>query len=155
MENERNCLACVDAKRPIFVFGSNLAGRHGKGAALHAIQHHEAIYGEGWGRQGRSYAIPTKDDHLQTLPIPEIEVHVRWFKEYARRHDHEDFFVTRLGCGLAGYTDEQIAPLFKDMPKNVILPNEWLEIVTRPPADIETPGQPLNVDLTDEEIWYC
>lgn len=147
------CLSCTDVRRPIFVFGSNLAGRHGKGAALHAIQKHGAFYGEGWGRQGHSYAIPTKNDRLVTLPLSEIEAHVKWFREYARRHDHLDFFLTRVGCGLAGYRDEDMAPLFKDMPKNVIVPDEWLEILTRPPVYLPEPGQPLQF-LDDPELWY-
>lgn len=68
---------------PIFVFGSNLAGRHGKGAALFARRNHGAIYGQGVGRQGNSYAIPTKDAKLRTLPLVTIHEHVGDFIVYA------------------------------------------------------------------------
>jgi hypothetical protein len=109
----------------IFVFGSNLAGRHGAGAALYARQHHGAVIGQGTGRQGNSYAIPTKDRNLQPLPLEHIQLYVDDFIWYATAHDYEEFYVTRVGCGLAGYTDEQIAPMFKDAPANCTLPEGW------------------------------
>ena len=110
----------------VFVFGSNLAGRHGEGAALHARQHCGAIYGQGIGLQGRSYAIPTKDERLKTLPLPVISQHVEQFKAFAARNPGMFFEVTPIGCGLAGYTPEQIAPMFKDAPSNCILPGSFL-----------------------------
>lgn len=110
--------------RTIFVFGSNLAGRHGKGAALYARQHRGAIYGQGEGLQGDSYAIPTKDAFLRTLPLAEIEARVRTFLTFARQFNAQ-FAVTRIGCGLAGYTDAQIAPMFENAPDNCILPDGW------------------------------
>ncbi len=149
------CKSCVHVSRPVFVFGSNNSGRHGKGAALHAIKAHGAIYGEGWGRQGHSYGIPTKDEHLKPLKIQDIAVHVEWFKVYARLHEHEEFFLTRIGCGLAGFNDEDIAPLFKGSPKNVILPDEWLEILTAPGAAIEGCPQGTVPGDDDPEMWYC
>ncbi len=109
----------------VFVFGSNLAGRHGKGAALFALQHRGAIRGIGVGRQGRAYAIPTKDHQLRTLPLESIRVHVREFLAYAAAHPAEQFQVTRIGCGLAGYQDEQIAPMFEGSPANCMLPAGW------------------------------
>lgn len=109
----------------IFVFGSNLAGRHGKGAALWALKHRGAIYGKGIGRQGDSYAIPTKDWNIQTLPLSAIEAFVQDFLEYAQRHPHVVFEVTRIGCGLAGYKDEDIGPMFAGAPSNCELPGEW------------------------------
>lgn len=109
----------------IFVFGSNLAGRHGKGAALYARQHHGAIYGQGIGRQGNSYAIPTKDAQLNTLPLAKIRRYVIEFRMYAERHLELQFEVTRIGCGLAGYTDTDIAPMFKNAPANCHLPAGW------------------------------
>jgi hypothetical protein len=109
----------------IFVFGSNLAGRHGKGAALYARQHHGAIYGRGEGRQGNSYAIPTKDDELRSLGLLSIKFYVDRFIEYATARPHLVFNVTRVGCGLAGYTDEQIAPMFRHAPTNCNLPEGW------------------------------
>lgn len=112
----------------IFVFGSNLAGRHGRGAAKHALENYGAKYGQGEGRQGDSYAIPTKDVLLQPLPINFIRGKVNRFLQYARENEQLSFLVTRIGCGLAGFTDEQIAPMFKDAPKNCHLPAEWWEI---------------------------
>ncbi|RVO41383.1 hypothetical protein CN093_08995 [Sinorhizobium meliloti] len=114
---------------PVFVFGSNLAGRHGKGAALFARQHRGAIYGRGQGRQGNSYAIPTKDEHLRTLPLSVIEYQVEVFLTHADNHPEEQFQLTPIGCGLAGYKPEQIAPMFYDAPDNVILPDEFKAII--------------------------
>ena len=109
-----------------FVFGSNEAGRHGKGAALCAKKHFGAIYGQGYGEQGQSYAVPTKDAKLKTLPLTEIKKHVDVLLEHARNHPHKTFQVTRIGCGLAGYKDHQIAPMFKGAPKNIVfLAQEW------------------------------
>ena len=115
----------------IFVFGSNLAGRHGRGAALHARQHHGAIYGQGIGPQGTSYAIPTKDARLRPLPLHGIEHHVMVFLSYARAHPFQKFQVTAIGTGLAGYSHEEIAPMFRAAPSNCVLPNEWREILAR------------------------
>lgn len=114
----------------IFVFGSNLAGRHGKGAALHAKQFYAAEYGVGIGRTGNSYAIPTKDHNLRVLAIFQIKEYVDEFISYARNNPNLQFRVTRVGCGLAGYTDEQMVPLFLDCPSNCILPKEWVKILT-------------------------
>lgn len=108
---------------PIFVFGSNLAGRHGKGAALFARRHHGAIYGQGEGLQGQSYAIPTKDGTLRPLPLGVIEQHVRTFLAFAQAHPDLQFQVTPIGCGLAGYKPEQIAPMFRLTTNNVYLPD--------------------------------
>lgn len=100
----------------IFVFGSNLAGRHGKGAALAARRQYGAEYGVGVGLTGDAYAIPTKSATLTTLPLAHIAGHVDDFLAYARAHPELTFNVTRVGCGLAGYTDAQIAPLFAGAP---------------------------------------
>lgn len=117
---------------PVFVFGSNLAGRHGKGAALWARQHRGAIYGQGEGLQGNSYAIPTKDERLRTLSLNAIEPYVATFKGFADARPHMQFQLTPIGCGLAGYKPSQIAPMFKDAPANVILPQEFRECATAP-----------------------
>ncbi|MBX9900999.1 MAG: hypothetical protein K2Y28_09475 [Burkholderiaceae bacterium] len=109
----------------IFVFGSNRAGRHGKGAALHAIQHHGAIYGQGEGLQGQSYAIPTKDENIRTLPLRCIAIEVEKFKKFAAEHPELSFNVTAIGCGLAGYIPEQIAPMFSGLTSNVLLPDAF------------------------------
>lgn len=112
--------------RPIFVFGSNLAGRHGKGAALFAARERGAKYGVGEGRMGDSYALPTKDRNLKTLPLDEIERRsVHNFLAYARSNPDLTFELTPVGCGLAGYKPEQIAPLFRDAPENVMQPPEF------------------------------
>ena len=109
----------------IFVFGSNLAGRHGAGAALFARQKHGAIYGQGIGLQGNSYALPTKNMYIRTLPLQEIKKHVDVFIQFAKDNYEMVFQVTRIGCGLAGYSETQIAPMFKDAPMNCILPDGW------------------------------
>ena len=114
----------------VFVFGSNEAGRHGKGAALYARQHHGAIYGQGEGMQGDSYAIPTKDAHLRTLPLVVIRSYVERFKAFAGQRGDLTFKLTPIGCGLAGYSPADIAPMFKDAPANVLLPTEFKD--TRP-----------------------
>lgn len=118
---------------PIFVFGSNLAGRHGAGAALWAVRYAGAIYGQGEGRQGASYAIPTKDgrgpgslrDPVHTLPLSRIKESVDRFIVYASANQHETFRLSAIGCGLAGYSPEQIGPLFRNAPANVIMPSEF------------------------------
>lgn len=115
----------------IFVFGSNLAGRHGAGAALFAKQHHGAVYGQGTGRQGNSYAIPTKDGSLTTLHTMVIAVYVAQFIKYAKEHPELVFNVTRIGCGLAGYNDADIAPLFAGAPENCKLPDGWRDLTRR------------------------
>lgn len=112
----------------VFVFGSNLAGRHGAGSALTARLRYGAIYGRGVGRQGNSYGIPTKGFELQILPLEEIKLYVEEFLEYATAHPELTFTVIRIGCGLAGYSDPQIAPLFKEAPKNCKLPVRWTRI---------------------------
>lgn len=109
----------------IFVFGSNLAGRHGKGAALTARLEHGAIYGQGEGLQGQSYAIPTKDHRIRTLPTDIIYRHVFRFLMFAQSHPELEFKVTRIGCGLAGYNDSDIGPMFVGAPSNVHLPKGW------------------------------
>jgi hypothetical protein len=113
----------------VFCFGSNLAGIHGAGAALYARKHHGAIYGQGIGLQGNSYGIPTKDARIVTLPIKDITKYVNQFIEFAKTHPEMTFNVTRVGCGLAGYTDIQIAPLFKNAPENCVLPDEWEKFI--------------------------
>lgn len=111
------------ASNEVFVFGSNYAGRHGKGAALQAMKF-GAIKGQGVGLMGQSYGIATKDRSLRVLPIGLIKKQVGDFLEFARQHDKLQFLVTPIGCGLAGYKPKQIAPLFyaHEIPANVKLP---------------------------------
>lgn len=112
----------------IFVFGSNLAGRHGAGAALYAKEHYGAEYGKAEGPTGSAYALPTCSADIQPLPLADIRVHVQFFLDYARAHPELQFQVTRVGCGLAGYTDAEIAPMFAAAPDNVWLPSAWFRI---------------------------
>jgi hypothetical protein len=114
---------------PIFVFGSNLAGRHGKGAALFARQERGAIQGVGSGPQGHSYAIPTKGYGLEVLPLVVIADAVAGFIAYARDHPHSRFEVTAIGTGLAGYTPREIAPMFADAPPNCELPPTFRDVI--------------------------
>jgi hypothetical protein len=110
----------------IFVFGSNLAGRHGKGAAKAALNSWGAIYGQGEGRQGNSYAIPTKDKHLQTLDMQEVWKGISTFLEYAEDHPEEWFMVTPVGSGLAGISRKNIANMFnRTIPENVLFSGHW------------------------------
>lgn len=113
----------------IFVFGSNLAGVHRAGAASCARKYEGAIWGQGIGLQGTSYAIPTKDQNIETLPLEKIQEYVNEFLEFARTQINLQFFVTRIGCGLAGYKEHQIAPMFDDAPENCILPETWRAIL--------------------------
>lgn len=114
--------------KEIFVFGSNLAGKHGKGAALDAKRYHGAKQNQAEGLQGDSYAIPTKDKLLGSLPLNIIQYYVNRFISFAKLHSNDiTFVVTRIGCGLAGYTDRQIGPMFASVPDNCRLPEEWHE----------------------------
>lgn len=110
----------------IFVFGSNLAGRHGAGSALEAVKKHGARYGQGTGLQGRSYAIPTKDVRLRQMSLEQIKPHVEWFLHLARNaYASYEFDVVAIGCGLAGYHPDQIGPMFAGATDNVHLPPEF------------------------------
>jgi len=113
----------------IFVFGSNLLGIHGAGAAKHARHFYGAEVGVGVGRTGNSYAIPTKATPSKTLPLNEIRGYVQQFLEYANSRYWETFNVTAIGCGLAGYTPTDIAPMFSWCPENVNLPQEFLKVI--------------------------
>jgi hypothetical protein len=120
-----NC-SFEDSGCDIFVFGSNLAGRHGRGAAKDALVY-GAKYGKGLGISGSTYAIPTKDANIQTLGLDAICYFVEEFLEHASTSPHS-FYLTRIGCGLAGYKDSQIAPLFSRAPLNVVIPIQWKEL---------------------------
>lgn len=120
----------------IFVFGSNLAGRHGKGAARYARENHGAIYGQGKGIQGTSYAIPTKGYGLEPLSLVEIEHWVKEFLKYAEEHPEDTFHVTAIGTGLAGYTPEEIAPFFIGCTGNVLLPTVFKEVLDNAQSEV-------------------
>ena len=106
----------------IFVFGSNLRGMHGGGAAYIAYRNFGAIMGQGVGLQGQSYAIPTMQGGVET-----IKSYVDEFIEFAKQHQNFTFLVTRIGCGIAGFTDDEISPLFNEAHdiSNIILPSGW------------------------------
>lgn len=112
----------------IFVFGSNLAGAHGGGAARLAYNRFGAIMGQGVGLQGQSYAIPTMQGGVET-----IKPYVDEFIEFARQHPEYQFLVTQIGCGIAGFTPMEIAPLFEDAldVENIILPKAFVEVIAR------------------------
>jgi hypothetical protein len=113
----------------IFVFGSNLAGRHGKGAALFAKLNYGAEYGVGEGLTGNAYAIPTKDKNLRPRTLREVALSVEQFLEYAFNHPDEMFLVTPIGTGLAGFTKREIANIFqtRELPSNIVFSMEWME----------------------------
>lgn len=110
----------------VFVFGSNLAGVHCGGAAKQAFEHFGAIWGQGSGMQGSSYAIPTMQGGVET-----IKPYVDQFVQYASSHKEFTFLVTRIGCGIAGFRDEEIAPMFLEALEleNVVLPKEFVDIL--------------------------
>lgn len=112
----------------VFVFGSNLAGHHGGGAARAALEKFGAVYGQGVGMQGQSYAIPTMHGGIEA-----IKPYIDEFIELAREWDQTTFLVTRIGCGIAGFTDEEIAPLFDEAFDlyNVRLPESFARIIMR------------------------
>ncbi|MDE6452603.1 MAG: hypothetical protein K2L27_00200 [Muribaculaceae bacterium] len=113
----------------VFVFGSNLDGRHAGGAARTAFRKFGAEWGNGVGIQGQSYAIPT----MQEGGVDSIRPYVDDFIALAREWDQTTFYVTRIGCGIAGYSDEEIAPLFAEALElyNVRLPKSFVDILTR------------------------
>lgn len=115
-------------ERPeVLVFGSNLAGRHTGGEALTALRKYGAAYGRAVGLQGRSYAIPVRDEQDKPLPIPLIERYVGAFLRFAATHRELDFRVTRIGVERGGYRDDQVAPLFAHASPNCRLPAAWRE----------------------------
>ena len=119
----------------IFVFGSNLAGAHSGGAARLANQKFGAVWGQGVGLQGNSYAIPTMQGGIET-----IKPYVEEFIEFAKSHPELTFYVTKIGCGIAGFKEEEIAPLFKtanNIP-NIRLPEDFVDILF--------PSQQLGLD---------
>lgn len=109
----------------ILVFGSNEGGYHGGGAAKDALLNWGAKMYQGEGIQGYSYGVPTKDRKILTLDLSTIKYYVDRFKIYAAANREKKFLVTRIGCGLAGYKDKDIAPLFRGSPGNCILPESF------------------------------
>lgn len=130
--NAKNRITCdlVTSLAPdeVFVFGSNLGGFHGGGAARAAYNKFGAIWGRGVGMQGQSYAIPTMQGGVET-----IAPYVDEFIEYAKNHSDKRFLVTEIGCGIAGFTPDEIAPLFKAAVtiNNITLPSRFWEVLER------------------------
>ena len=116
------------AEDEIFVFGSNLEGLHGGGAALLAYERFGAIWGQGTGLQGKSYGIPTMHGGVDV-----IAPYVDDFIAFAREHRELKFLVTEIGCGIAGFTVEEMAPLFKDAidEENISLPQRFIDILEK------------------------
>ena len=110
----------------VFVFGSNLAGMHGGGAAYAAFKLFGAVMGCGVGLRGQSYAIPTMQGGVET-----IKPYVDDFIAFAKEHPELFFYVTRIGCGIAGFRDKEIAPLFAEALglENVCLPESFVKIL--------------------------
>lgn len=118
----------IDSLEPnqVFVFGSNLDGMHMSGAAAIAEEKFGAVWGQGVGLQGQSYAIPTMQGGVET-----IKPYVDEFIEFAKNHSDKEFLVTRIGCGIAGFDDEEIAPLFESAMdlNNVRLPKSFINVL--------------------------
>lgn len=110
----------------VFVFGSNRQGYHGGGAARVALDKFGAVWGKGIGLQGQSYAIPTMDGGVDS-----IKPYIDDFIEYARQHKELRFLVTRIGCGIAGFTDKDVGPMFWDalVLPNVVLPKTFVDAI--------------------------
>ena len=109
----------------IFCFGSNEAGVHGAGAAKYAYEKKGARYGKSYGHHGNSFAIPTKDERIETLPLDRIKGYVEGFKSYAKGHPKLNFQVTCIGTGLAGLKHNDIAAMFIGSPKNCSFDLLW------------------------------
>ena len=124
MEKKRTTPEFITELQPneIFVFGSNLKGMHGGGAAYVAYRKFGAIMGQGVGLQGQSYGIPTMQGGVET-----IAPYVDEFIAFAEAHPELTFFVTKIGCGIAGFSEAEISPLFKAAHgiTNIILPRGW------------------------------
>lgn len=103
----------------VFVFGSNLEGHHAGGAARVAYEKFGAKWGKGVGIQGQSYAIPTMGG------LEQLKVYAKDFIEYAETHPDKTFYLTKVGCGIAGFSEEEVRPTFKYAPSNVIKPKGW------------------------------
>ena len=115
----------IDSLAPdeVFVFGSNASGAHGGGAALFAHQRFGAVWGQSEGLQGQSYGIDT----MSGLDV--FETQAARFVAFAREHPELRFLVTEVGCGIAGYTPEQVAGFFRGSPVNVVLPESFVAVL--------------------------
>lgn len=114
--------------KEIFVFGSNLSGIHGAGAAKYAFKEKGAIWGQGVGLQGNSYGIPTKDANIQTMSLEDIIPYIKEFLVFAQNNEDMLFRLTPIGCGLAGHKRADIWAVLHEnfVPVNVVLSREWV-----------------------------
>ncbi|MCU1637128.1 MAG: hypothetical protein JWQ68_2367 [Cryobacterium sp.] len=112
----------------VFVFGSNASGHHGAGAARTAHERFGAVWGQGHGLQGRSYGIDTMSG------LATIRTEVAQFLRFAGEHPELRFLVTEIGCGIAGHTPEEVAPMFRDSPDNVVLPERFRAVLDASPS---------------------
>lgn len=130
MENKRIIPQWIETLQPdeIFVFGSNLSGQHGGGAAYQAYKSFSAIWGQGYGLQGSSFGIPTMHGG-----IAEIKPYVDSFIQFAKENPSLKFLVTEIGCGIAGFKPEEIAPLFEPAAKiqNIFLPAKFWSVLEK------------------------
>lgn len=117
----------VRSENMVFVFGSNEAGRHGAGAALFAYRQRGARYGVSYGHTSDAFGIPTLDQELGPISLERIKGYIEGFISYAYGHPELTFQVTRVGCGLAGLKDEDIAPMFQWAPVNCQFDEAWKE----------------------------
>ena len=113
------------SRREIFVFGSNLSGIHGAGAARFAHKNHGAEWGVGEGLTGDSYALPTKGLNISFMPLKEVGMAIRRFVQFAKDHPELLFRLTPVGCGLAGFNREDILSFLDDVPENVVFDRHW------------------------------
>lgn len=119
-----------DLKNMIFVFGSNLDGIHGAGAAAYAFNHRGAEWGVGEGRTGSCYALPTKGHRITFMDLNTIKLHVGIFIHHAANHLEDTFQVTQVGCGLGGWRAKDIAPLFLGASSNCLFDTAWREYLS-------------------------
>lgn len=136
----------------VFVFGSNLAGHHGGGAARAALHKFGAVWGQGVGLQGQSYAIPTMQGGVET-----IKPYVDEFIGFAKARPELKFYVTRIGCGIAGFKDEEIAPLFSEAlgVDNIFLPKPFADIIEpKFPFEIASFEDAINWTLPGLQLFY-
>lgn len=110
----------------IFVFGSNMAGNHAGGAARQALDHFGAIMGQGEGRQGQSYAFPTLTEDFKRRKWSEIHKSRNALYDYCEGNKDQKFLLTKVGCGIAGFKEAEMKALFTNHPKNLILPEDWI-----------------------------
>ena len=140
------------AEDTTFVFGSNLAGEHSSGAAKTALEHFGALNGVGRGWSGQSFAIPTMNEHLQQMPLSQIQHYIDDFKTYTKNHPKNKYFLTSIGCGIAGYKVEEIAPMFKGISHNVIFPASFRPFVEK---SLPKLNQKILHELFNEDRIYA